>query len=319
MPAGSKRPSFPLSLARLIRLPNIFTAPPDLLAGIAAVDAGQSLTPALAWAILASLLLYISGMIWNDWFDIEQDRLERPNRPLPAGDISPSFAMLLASITMLLGVAIAWSLNNTTGLIATLLAISIVAYDGLFKSWPIAPFIMGLCRSLNFLLGSSVAVITDQDVRGSFYQHQFTFPTPWGTISTLLLGLALANGLYIAGVTLFARQEAKTSSRPLLYAGASLVALGLLLLAACGVMMNRYPAVVVIMAAVLSTVLAIRLGHAIQTLAPKDVQAAIKTSIFGLVVCNAITTTATDNPIFTAIILLHLVPAILIGRWLYST
>ena len=37
---------------------------------------------------MASTLLYWSGMVWNDYFDLEQDRKERPGRPLASGRIT---------------------------------------------------------------------------------------------------------------------------------------------------------------------------------------------------------------------------------------
>ena len=57
---------------------------------------------------------------------------------------------------------------------------------------------MGLCRALNVLLGAS-----DQ-----------LFWTPPGLLVRPQTAAAIGLGLYIVGVTLFARTEAKTSSRP---------------------------------------------------------------------------------------------------------
>ena len=44
----------------------------------------------------AAVALYWAGMILNDVFDIEQDRMQRPSRPLPAGDISMQSAIARA-------------------------------------------------------------------------------------------------------------------------------------------------------------------------------------------------------------------------------
>src|SRR5713101_7173859 len=71
--------------AQLLRLPNVFTALADICLGwLAALAAGASLTlwPSFAFLMCASAALYSAGMVWNDFFDIEQDQRERPFRPL---------------------------------------------------------------------------------------------------------------------------------------------------------------------------------------------------------------------------------------------
>ena len=42
--------------------------------------------------LLASACLYCGGMVWNDYFDRAQDKLERPSRPIPSGRVSPGEA-----------------------------------------------------------------------------------------------------------------------------------------------------------------------------------------------------------------------------------
>ena len=39
--------------------------------------------------LLASACLYCGGMVWNDYFDREQDRRERGDRPIPSGKVAP--------------------------------------------------------------------------------------------------------------------------------------------------------------------------------------------------------------------------------------
>src|SRR3954454_3550433 len=74
--------------AQLVRLPNVFTAMADICLG--GVAAGGLIERWAMFALLlpASACLYCGGMVWNDVFDVEQDRRERPFRPLPSGRIS---------------------------------------------------------------------------------------------------------------------------------------------------------------------------------------------------------------------------------------
>src|SRR5437660_1410483 len=96
--------------AQLIRLPNVFTAMADICLGwLCALATG---TPAARWPTFlllmgASACLYSGGMIWNDFFDIEQDKRERPFRPLPSGRISRRVAGTAGVIALLLGMALA--------------------------------------------------------------------------------------------------------------------------------------------------------------------------------------------------------------------
>ena len=74
--------------AQLVRLPNVFTAFADILLGALATGGVGEHRYEVAFLLLASGCLYCGGMVWNDFFDIEQDRRERPFRPLPSGRIS---------------------------------------------------------------------------------------------------------------------------------------------------------------------------------------------------------------------------------------
>ena len=62
----------------LLRPPNLFTVPGDLVAGFAVAGGiGAGLWPRLPWVVAASLLLYASGLLLNDWCDRDIDAQER--------------------------------------------------------------------------------------------------------------------------------------------------------------------------------------------------------------------------------------------------
>src|SRR6516164_754343 len=133
------------SYAQLVRIPNVFTALADIgLAGLAAgVLTGGA--PAEVWAALGLLLaasacLYCGGMVWNDFFDLEQDRRERPFRPLPSGRVSRREASRLAAVLLAVGLGLAalagfqaggW--KGTPVMLAGVLAAAILLYDGWLK------------------------------------------------------------------------------------------------------------------------------------------------------------------------------------------
>ena len=74
-----------LDYLRLVRLPNVFTALADVTMGFLFVH--HTLQPLAVFLPLAaaSALLYSAGMVLNDVWDVELDRRERPERPLPSG------------------------------------------------------------------------------------------------------------------------------------------------------------------------------------------------------------------------------------------
>src|SRR5262249_61032160 len=59
--------------AQLIRLPNVFTALADICLGALAVGALPGRWLPFTFLLLASACLYSAGMVWNDYFDFEQD------------------------------------------------------------------------------------------------------------------------------------------------------------------------------------------------------------------------------------------------------
>src|SRR5690242_2306567 len=92
---------------QLVRLPNVFTAAADSLAGWLLVR-GTFETPGRWLPLLAaSMAIYAAGIALNDVFDLATDLKERPDRPLPSGQVSRSFAVSLGAILLLLGPALA--------------------------------------------------------------------------------------------------------------------------------------------------------------------------------------------------------------------
>src|SRR5262245_2691300 len=145
-PAG-KTASGLLAWLRLMRLPNVFTALADATMGYLFVQ--HSLEPLDAFASIAAAsgLLYTAGIVLNDVFDIEIDRQERPERPLPSGAISLSIASVFGFTLLALGVIAGWLAGLVfapdaaapwrSGLVATLLAALIVFYNTWLKRTPV--------------------------------------------------------------------------------------------------------------------------------------------------------------------------------------
>lgn len=176
---------------QLLRAPNLFTVPGDPLAGFL-LASGGALHPAVLAAIAASLALYCAGLLLNDLCDLEEDRAERPNRPLPSGAASPRAVRVVAIALFVFGNAIALCLGTRALFVALGITAAVVAYDTFAKRIPVlGPLVMGLCRGLSLLLGATAA----SDASGGF----------------VFMAAGVVT-LYIASVTHLARYETHTSA-----------------------------------------------------------------------------------------------------------
>ena len=104
-----------------MRLPNLPTALADI--GLAALaSSARRARPAFVfdrWAAFvllcaASACLYLGGMVFNDYFDADEDRRERPERPIPAGEVTLRGAFRLGAALLAAGVLFALLAGLTT-------------------------------------------------------------------------------------------------------------------------------------------------------------------------------------------------------------
>jgi 1,4-dihydroxy-2-naphthoate octaprenyltransferase len=288
--------------AQLARLPNLPTALADICLGVLAAGALPQHSLAFATLLLASACLYSAGMVWNDYFDQEQDRRERPFRPLPSGRISPRQAALLGAGLLVAGMLLSLLAGRTSFVIAVCLAFTILAYDGWLKPMWAGPLAMGLCRFLNVLLGVSAC----------------------GSLLRPLGGhLALIVGLYIVGVTWFARTEARLSNQNALRGAAAVMLSSLLLALPLPSLLPEgqqssflFPYLLV----ALGFFVGVPIVLAIDNPVPSQVQAAVKRSLMALILLDTVLATATVGTIGLVVLIL-LAPSLYLNRksWLYAT
>src|SRR5262245_11688825 len=93
--------------AQLVRLPNIFIALANICLGALVTQSLPQNWLPFACLLLASACLYSSGMVWNDFFDLSQDKRERPFRPLPSGRITTRSAAFFGTGLVTAGIAFA--------------------------------------------------------------------------------------------------------------------------------------------------------------------------------------------------------------------
>ena len=146
---------------QLLRPPNLPTVPGDPVSGfllaslaLAPVHLPMYLTALLP--ALSAILLYMGGLILNDVADYDDDLADRPQRPLPSGQVSRRDAAIVALGLGLMALALAALCSLTCLAVSVVLWTLILAYNFVTKRWLILGCInMGLCRGVSLLLGAS--------------------------------------------------------------------------------------------------------------------------------------------------------------------
>ena len=91
--------------------------PMTTLTGALAVVLGGYVAGTGAWdkvamAAAATFLVSMAANAWNDYLDIEIDRINQPKRPLPAGTVTPraacAFSFIMSGLALLLAALISW-------------------------------------------------------------------------------------------------------------------------------------------------------------------------------------------------------------------
>ncbi len=312
---------------KLLRLPNVFTALADVALGFAIARGTKTVEPGLLIALLgSSAFLYLAGMVLNDVWDVDIDRKERPQRPIPSGQISLSTATALGFGLLVAGVIFGWlasiafreQLNEwwKPGLVATALAAAVVSYDRWVKHTLAGPLNMGFCRFLNVLLGASATapfILAD----GQAADHL------WFGFERAAVVAAAGLGIYIMGVTIFAKHEAGESNTNTLLSGTLVMLMGLVVFALAPMVGYAEPQQgnvrFWLLIGLLSIAVFRRAFAAISDPRPQFVQAAVKQAIISLILYDAAMCWMYASLPYAIAVVALIVPAILLGRWIYST
>ncbi len=162
------------------------------------------------WQTLPVPLICAGGNVLNDFFDLEIDKVNKPNRPLPSGKIQPILALSFAILLLLSGVLIA-SQYSTQLFVISILATSLISiYDWKLKRLPlVGNFVVSLVSGMTFLYAGAIVVnfrealipallgfffhfareiLKDiEDVKGDKEDGAKTFPIQFGILNSKIL------------------------------------------------------------------------------------------------------------------------------------
>lgn len=93
----------------------------------------------------------------NDYFDLETDKINRPNRPLVTGEVQPKTALYLSIILFIIGTLFAITLPTIAIFIAIAIALPImIFYSTWFKGMPlVGNFTIAMILGVTFLFAGA--------------------------------------------------------------------------------------------------------------------------------------------------------------------
>lgn len=159
---------------------------------------------------ISGALVAASGNIINDIFDIEIDKINKPNRVLPKGILSKKFAFIFYIFFNFVAIFISIFLNQISLLIVLVTIILLFFYSYKLKKIPlIGNFVIAILTALAFIFGGTVVnnisnviipalfaflinlireIVKDmEDVLGDEKENVLTFPLRYGLKKTKII------------------------------------------------------------------------------------------------------------------------------------
>lgn len=200
----------------------IITRPVNAVAaGIASVVAyfiaTTTLVPSVVLPFLVVALITAAGNVINDFFDVEIDRVNRPDRPIPSGQVSLPAARAFAVTLFLAGILVSLGTNGLCIAIAVINTFLLICYAARLKRLPLVGNItvsylaasmflfggafnglQGLVNVVPFSVMTFFAMMARElvkdaeDVEGDKASGAATIPIRYGILKTTILALVCA-------------------------------------------------------------------------------------------------------------------------------
>jgi 4-hydroxybenzoate polyprenyltransferase len=298
----------------LVRLPNVFSAASNILPGyftiVTAVSSSFLSINILYLAALmtSSSLLYLAGIVFNDYFDFEIDKKERPTRPLPSGKITKGKALTIAISSIIAANVLTLLIHWTSFIVAVILTTIIIAYDYRLKHDTITgPITMGLARFFNIILGATPALPTLLLSAAS---------------SKMLLFIATLLFLYVIAISILSKKEVSGKiTNAIIISSLSIVFVVIATIAIAG-LIGIFRSAVFANLALFSIVMIITFRpilRGLDSLAPIQIRNIIKNMIISIIILDSVFVSGIIGLPYGFATLLLVIPSVLLARKLYLT
>ena len=199
-------------LIRLARPLNGLIASISVVLG--AYLAAGSISPIVSVIIIAAAayILLSAGNAFNDYRDIETDRINKPSRPIPSGQVSRGTALVFAVALFVVGTGLGLAVNWVAFSVACIVSVLLVLYTiKLRQLLLVGNTVIGLLTGLTFVsggiavgaIGGSIIpavfaflftaareIVKDiQDVKGDDMSGLPSLPIRWGKRKAMYVSL----------------------------------------------------------------------------------------------------------------------------------
>ncbi|MFL6523333.1 MAG: UbiA family prenyltransferase [Nitrososphaera sp.] len=285
----------------LIRLPNVFTTPSNILAGyFAAITVAQADGLELISLMASSSSLYVAGIVLNDYFDIEIDRKERPFRPLPSGNISKRHALAIGIVAILAANIIAAMISLISLAVTVAISLTIIAYDYRLKQSVCGPFAMSGARFLNVILGASPALL---------YLNSHSY----GILAVASTSLFV----FVISITILSRKEV-SNERPNSTI-ATLMVIGVILAVAASGLFLQLEWAFLLNLSIFAGVMFVTFKQHLTNEQQPSVQNAVRNMVLSIIILDSVFVSGTAGLLYGLSTLLLILPAVVLAKKLYVT
>ena len=249
--------------------------------------------------MVSSALLYVGGIVLNDYFDVEVDKRERPSRPLASGVISKRHALAIAIIALLIANIMALVAGIMSLMVSIAISVAIIAYDYRLKHTQFGPFSMGFTRLLNVILGASPLVLYTSAVS-----------------NTIIVTAAASIFLYVVAITILSKREAgnekPNSTMPFL------MVLGIIgTIITLGLSVQLHWAFVLNLS-IFAAVMIVTFKQHLLSDSP-SVQKAVRNMIISIIILDSVFISGTAGLFYGLTTLLLIAPSVALAKKLYVT
>jgi 4-hydroxybenzoate polyprenyltransferase len=256
--------------------------------------------------MISSALLYVSGIVFNDFFDIEIDRKERPFRPLPSNEITKQKALIIATVSMIIANLLAFAAGIASLIVAIILSATIIGYDYRLKRTMAGPLTMGSARFLNIFLGASPGLA------GLLFYDNF--------LLTRLLLVCILMLLYVLAISALSRMEVGGVKSIRNVIGPFLIIFAIIAMIVFGAVERIFQLDLVVCLILFASIIIVTFKRTIfQDYSSTGIQRAIKTMVLSIVVLDSVFVSGTAGLYYGLATLLLIIPSIVLARELYVT